>query len=382
MRTMTSTWKAGALALALVAAGQAGCGGDGAAGAQAGGAGPGRPGSMGGAGGRVTPVSVARVELGSVGRSVSVSGVIEPIRVVGVNSQVNGALLAVRVEEGDVVRRGGVLARVDDRELQAQLQAAEAAYEVANAAFQRSQQLRQRNVITLPEYERDRTAFAAARAQLELVRTRVAYATVEAPIDGVVTEKHVEAGDVVSPQTRLFTLADVSTMVVRVGVSELDVVAVGVGDPVIVALDAFPDRSFRGRVRRIFPTGDPTTRLVPVEVALNAVDAEGVRPGFLARVTFALGTRTGVLLVPASALVGGQGSESVFVVQDERAVRRTVTPGATSEGRVEIIRGLSAGEEVIVAGNNMLRDGAAVRVIEDDATAPSEAVGSAEGAGL
>ncbi len=111
---------------------------------------------------------------------------------------------------------------------------------------------------------------------------------------------------------------------------------------------------------------------MPVEVALRGQDAADVRPGFLARVTFALGTRDGVLLVPASALVGGAGSESVFVVEDGRAVRRTVMPGVTSEGRVEIVTGLQAGEEVIVAGNNMLRDGAAVRVIEPDATAPAE----------
>jgi membrane fusion protein (multidrug efflux system) len=371
---MTRMLKLGILALALAAGAQAGCGRDAAAGAQAPGGGRAGAGRPGGPGGRVTPVSVARVQRGSVGRSVTVSGVIEPIRIVGVNSQISGALLAVLVEESNIVRKGGVLARVDDRELQAQLEAAEASYQVTKAAFERAQQLRDRKVITLPEYERDRTAFAAAKAQLEQVRTRVAYATVTAPIDGVVTEKRVEAGDVVAPQTRLFTLADVSTLVVRVGVSELDVVAVKVGDPVALALDAFPDRNFRGRVRRIFPTGDPTTRLVPVEVALRGQDAGEVRPGFLARVTFALGTRDGVLLVPASALVGGQGSESVFVVEDGRAVRRTVMPGVTSEGRVEIVTGLQEDEQVIVAGNNMLRDGAAVRVVEDDATAPAEAV--------
>ncbi|MEJ2677980.1 MAG: efflux RND transporter periplasmic adaptor subunit [Gemmatimonadota bacterium] len=369
---MTRLLKLGVLALALAAAAQVGCGRDAEAGAQGQG-GPRGPGP----GSRITPVSVTPVERGSVGRAVTVAGNIEPIRIVGVNSQISGALLAVLVEEGNVVRRGSVLARVDDRELQAQLEAAEASYQVTEAAFERAQQLRDRKVITLPEYERDRTAFAAAKAQLEQLRTRVAYATVTAPIDGVVTEKRVEAGDVVAPQTRLFTLADVSTLVVRVGVSELDVVAVNVGDPVVLALDAFPERSFRGRVRRIFPTGDPTTRLVPVEVALRGQDADDVRPGFLARVTFALGTRDGVLLVPASALVGGAGSESVFVVEDGRAVRRTVMPGVTSEGRVEIVKGLQAGEQVIVAGNNMLRDGAAVRVIEDDATAPAENVAPA-----
>jgi membrane fusion protein, multidrug efflux system len=209
---------------------------------------------------------------------VTVSGVIEPIRTVGINSQVSGTLLSVVVEEGDVVRRGQALARVDDRELRAQFEAAEAAYQVASAAYERARQLRERRVITLPEYERERTAEAAARAQLDQIRTRLAYTVIEAPVDGVVTEKRVEAGDLVASQTRLFTVADVSTLVVRVGVSELDVVRIAVGDPVTLMLDAFPAGRSRARAR-VFPTADPGTRLVPVEVALQGDPGRGRPPG-------------------------------------------------------------------------------------------------------
>jgi RND family efflux transporter MFP subunit len=315
----------------------------------------------------VVAVSASPAASGSIARSVTVSGIIEPIRTVGVNSQVGGVLLAVQAEEGDVVARGQVLARVDDTELRAQLAAAEAAFQVADAAYGRAQQLWERRVITLPEFERERTARAAARAQLDQLRTRVAYATIEAPITGVVTDKRVEAGDLVAPQTRLFTVADVSTLVVRVGVSELDVVQLGVDDPAVLALDAFPDRVFRGRIRRVFPTGDPTTRLVPVEVALTGEEARLARPGFLARARFALGVRDDVLLIPASALVGAGTGESVFVVENGNAVRRTVTTGLTSEGHVEIVAGLTAGDLVVTRGNNLLRDGMKVRVVSDAA---------------
>lgn len=347
-------------ALALAACG----GGDGesaqAASPQAGG---GRPGGGPRGPGGPTPVEVVPVERGSIAQSVTVSGVVEPIRTVGVNSLLSGAVLSIHAEEGAVVAEGAVLARMDDRELQAQLAAAEASFQVAEAAWQRSERLRERQVITLPEYERDRTAYAAATAQLEQVRTRIGYATVQAPIRGVVTEKRVEAGDIVAPQTRLFTLADLSTIVVRVGVSELDVVELGVGDPVSVGLDAFGGRDLSGRIRRIFPSADPTTRLVPVEVALEGEAARLARPGFLARTTFALAGHDGVLLVPASAIVGGTGSSSVFVVEDGRAVRRTVTTGLTSLGRVEVVDGLTGAEQVVTAGNNQLRDGAQVRVM-------------------
>ena len=372
-RTTRARARAGAGALVagaalLVAA----CGGgDDSAGAQA------QTGRPNGAA-RVTPVEVVAVERGSIARAVNVSGVVEPIRSIAVNAQVSGALLAVNVEEGTLVRRGQQLARVDDRELRAQLDAAEAQLQVARNAYERAEQLRDRRVITLPEYERDRAAFAAAEAQVSQLRTRIGYATVGAPIGGMITQKLVEAGDVVAPQTRLFEIADISTMVVRVGVSELDVVELNVGDGVEVRLDAYPGRALAGRIRRIFPAANPETRLVPVEVELDEASARAARPGFLARVTFRLSARENVLLLPASALLGGQGSQSVFVVEDDRAIRRTVETGLTSQGRVEVVAGLDGSETVVTAGNNMLRDGAAVR-ISSAVAAPAAATAAPQG---
>ncbi|MCG6957232.1 MAG: efflux RND transporter periplasmic adaptor subunit [Gemmatimonadetes bacterium] len=315
---------------------------------------------------RVSAVQTVPVTVGSIARSVTVSGVVEPLRTVAVNSQLSGQVLAVNVEEGTVVHTGDTLAELDGRELQAQLAAAEAAYQVAEAAFERAQQLRDRQIITLPEYEQQRTAHAAAKATLDQIRTRIGYTHVLSPVNGVVTEKRVEAGDAVGTQTRLFSVAEVATLVVRVGVSELDVVELKEGDPVQVDLDAFPGRAVSAHIRRIFPTGDPTTRLVPVEVALESSARSFVRPGFLARTTFALNQRTGVLLIPQGALVGGSSSQAVFVVEQGRAVRRTVETGLMSEGAVEVVSGLEKGEPVVTLGNNLLRDGAEVRVVNGD----------------
>jgi membrane fusion protein (multidrug efflux system) len=323
---------------------------------------------------RVSAVQTVPVTMGSIERSVTVSGVVEPLRTVAVNSQLSGQVLVVNVEEGTVVHTGDTLAELDGRELQAQLAAAEAAYQVAEAAFERAQQLRDRQIITLPEYEQQRTGHAAAKATLDQIRTRIGYTHVLSPVNGVVTEKRVEAGDAVGTQTRLFSVAEVATLVVRVGVSELDVVELKEGDAVQVDLDAFPGRAVNGHIRRIFPTGDPTTRLVPVEVALEPAARSFVRPGFLARTTFALSQRTGVLLIPQGALVGGSSSQAVFVVEEGRAVRRTVETGLMSEGAVEVVSGLREGEPVVTLGNNLLRDGAEVRVVNGD-TAEAEVGG-------
>lgn len=349
----------------------AGCGDDGEAAQQGGG----RPEA------RVSNVETVAVEQGSVAREVNVSGVVEPIRTVGVNSQMSGALLSVLVEEGTRVRKGQVLARLDDREIAAQEGSAEAEHAVSAAAYERAQRLRENQVITLTEYERDRAAYAAARAQLEQLRARRSYAVIRAPVSGVITEKSVEAGDVVGVQTRLFSIGDLSTMVVRVSVSELDVVSLSPGDRVRVGLDAYPGRELVGTVRRIFPSADPGTRLVPVEIALTPESADVARPGFLARVTLALGAKENVLLVPASALTGGTGSQTVFVVTDGKALRRSVSTGLNSRGRVEILDGLSVGDEVIVAGNNQLRDGADVRVVSGPGAATGTEAAASGGRG-
>ena len=342
----------GAVAM-LPALFSAACGGDGASNAAARGA----PEI------RVIPVEVAPVEVGSAARVVTVTGTVEPIRTVGINSQLSGAVLSISAEEGDRVGAGQVLARLDDRELEAQLTSAEMGLEVARRTAERAEELKRQQYITEVEYDRDQAAWAAARATRDQLRARVGYATVRAPSAGVVLEKRVEAGDIVATQTRLFTLGDVSTLVVRVPVSELDVTALDPGDSVAVALDALGGRTLVGRIRRVFPSADTVTRLVPVEVALTGQAAREARPGFLARLQFRLEPRAGVLLVPQSAVSEGAGGASVFVARAGRVMRRSVVRGDSFEGRVEIREGLAPGDIVVTAGGASLRENDSVRVV-------------------
>lgn len=318
----------------------------------------------GGGGGeeRVVPVATARAELGSIARTVGISGVVEPIRRVYVNSQLSGEIREVRVEEGDVVRAGALLARLDDRQLRAELSAAESSHEVADAAYRRGEALLESEMITQAEFDQERSRLAAAEARLAQVRTQLGFTEIRSPSAGVVTERNAEVGSVVSPQTRLFAVDDVSTLVVRVQASEMDVVHLNPGAAVEVVLDALPGRPVEGRIRRVFPSADPATRLVPVEVTLSGEAARLARPGFLARVTLALETREDVVHVPAAAVLSRGGGEAVFVVEGGRARRRPVTSGLTFRGQVEITSGLAADEEVITAGHAELRDGTAVRV--------------------
>lgn len=324
------------------------------------------PGNSGGPGARnrITPVEVETARHGRVERTTTVAGTIEPIRVIGVNAQLGGSLGSVRVLEGTRVGEGAILATVDASELEAQLRSAEAALTFAQSTAKRSEELFRGQIITAAEYERDKAALASAEATLAQLRTRMGYATIRSPISGVVTERQVETGDVVSTNQRLFTIADVSTLVTRVLVSELEVGALRAGQQVTLTVDALPGERFQGRIRRVFPQADSSTRMVPVEVAVTGSAGARLRPGYTARSTFQLDERTDAVLVSARAVLGTSGARTVFVVENGKAVRRAVRVGPEANGQVEVLEGVQVGDSVIVTGATEVREGAEVRIVQ------------------
>lgn len=342
-----------------------GGGGSSAQGAQA--PASGNQGARQGGAARALPVAASPVVRRDLARSVVVAGAVEPVRLIGVNSQTSGTVLSVSAQEGDRVAAGTVLAELDGREAEAQLARANAILKAAGNKFQRDSQLHASTIITDAEYEASRTALTIARSDAQLWETRNAFTRITAPSAGIVTVKHVEAGTAVSPNQRMFDLADVSQLVVRVQLSELDVVHVTPGAQVLVRLDAYPDARVDGHVRRVFPSADPASRLVPVEVALGrrppGVDA---RPGFLARVEFALDRRAQALAVPASAVGVTNAGTFVYVVEQDTLAQKPVTLGVTVEGWVEVTDGVHEGERVVISGHTNLRPGARVRVSPSD----------------
>jgi RND family efflux transporter MFP subunit len=350
-----------AVTLTLIGLAPASCGGRETGAATAGGA----QAPEGGA--RALPVATVTVGRRDLARTVAVAAPVEPLRTIGVNSQTSGSVLAVHVQEGDRVAAGRLLAQLDAREAEAQLARARALLDAARAAFERDSQLHANTIVTDAELERSRSAYTVARSDAELWETRGAFTRITAPSAGIVTAKHVEAGTAVSPNQRLFDLADVSLLVVRVQLSELDVVHLAPGAAVTVRLDAYPGARLDGTVRRIFPSADPQSRLVPVEIALGRRPA-GVemRPGFLARVEFALDRRRAVLAVPASAVGVATSGPFAYVVQDDTLAQRALTLGLTVEGWVEVTAGLTEGERVVVSGHTNLRPGARVQVSTSD----------------
>lgn len=293
--------------------------------------------------------------------STTVVGTLEPAARVVVAAQEEGVVTAVAVREGDRVAAGDLVVQLDDRRIRAELAEAEARLLDAKAQARRAKALEADGLISPSEAETIRASEAMAEARAELLRTRASFTRITAPVSGVVLARRVEVGNLASARTPLVELAAGAGLLLRVPVSELEVVHLRPGDAASVRVDALPDASLTARIARIFPAAEGTTRQVTVELSLEAPPA-AVRPGFLARARLVLETRKGVLLVPEPALQrGSETPHFVWVLDGDTARVRPVEPGERVDGRVVVRKGLAAGDEVVVEGLVRLRDGGPAR---------------------
>ncbi|HOC43616.1 MAG TPA: efflux RND transporter periplasmic adaptor subunit [Thermoanaerobaculales bacterium] len=297
-------------------------------------------------------------------RSVTTAvGTLEPVARVLVASQEEGLVTAVAVREGDRVRSRQVVVELDDRQLRAELTQAEAALDEARARWQRVEKLRAEGVMAEQDVDAALAANRIAEAQLEALQTRLSFTRIQAPVSGVVTARHVEVGDLASPRAPLLELAAGDGLLLRVPVSELEVVRLAEGDLADITVDALPELRLQGRIARIYPAADSASRQVTVELKI-AEAPPTVRLGFLARAHLVLETMPAALLVPEDAVLrGAEAASFVWLVRDGVAAMRPVEVGLRIDGRAVISRGLAPGDQVVVSGMAKVREGAPVAVV-------------------
>ncbi len=311
-----------------------------------------------------TPVAAVELVRRDLSRQLSTSATVEPKSRIRLAARTSGTLEAVRVEEGDRVEAGELLAQLDLSQEKAELARAEAQKEQAEQEYRRTDRLLSNELVSPSEYERQRTNLRVAESERLLWESRVAFGRITAPRDAVVTARYIEPGEAVEAQETLFELTAMDELVLRLGVSELDVTHLERGQTVPVRLDARPDLEMEGVIRRIFPQAESSSRLITVEVALprDATD-NGVLPGFLARVRMPIDERPDVIAVPPSA-IGEDGDEHyVYVIDDDRLHRRTIERGATRGQWTEVSAGLEEGEIVLATNPIDMNDGDRVRIV-------------------
>jgi RND family efflux transporter MFP subunit len=306
-----------------------------------------------------------------------------------VSAEVMGRLESLGVQEGSRVRKGEIIARIQSADYRAALAAARARAEQLRVEtdqgqrdLERAERLNKEGLIATTEVENARTRKAslvaqleAANAQAQEARASFDHTNVRAPFAGTVLRKDAEVGEMVAPssagggltRTAIVTMADLSTLEVEVDVNEAYIAQVRADQPARITLDAYPDTSFAGVVRQVVPTADRQKATVQVKVSILDRDPR-ILPEMGAKVEFVResGTTAAMgpvrVLVPTAAVVQGGEGAKVWVVEDGRAAARTVDVGPARGDQVEIRRGLSGGEQVVLDAPAGIREGSRLRI--------------------
>jgi HlyD family secretion protein len=390
-------------------------------------------------------VEVAPVRQGNIARELKFTGNVEANTEVQVYPKFTAKIEEMKVDSGDSVTRGDVIALLESDELRAQLAQAEAALAVVQAKltqvqvgarpeelaqaedlvakaranlrdaennYGRMKTLYQRGTVARRQFEaaeltytvakaelnsaverlemlrqgatrEERQALRAqvnqARATLDLARIRLSYARITSPIDGTISERFFDPGNLAVPARALVTIVQMDTVKVVVYFPEDLIRYMTPGIHARLTVAAYPDKLFHGRIEKVSPTLNPDTRMFSAEIGV--VNGEGLlRPGMFTRVTLSVDPHPNALLVPKEAVLyreeysanagSSRGevlrSHYLFVVDNGRARMRTIVLGHESSTAVEVSEGLERGERVVIRGLHQLKDGDRVTVIGAD----------------
>ena len=288
---------------------------------------------------------------------------------VEVTSKVSNTVTAVRFTDGQRVPKGQVLVELDSAQARADLAAAEASSAESASQVKRSRELIASRVISESQFEQLEATMKANDARVAAARSRVNDTVIRAPFAGRVGLRRVSVGSLVNPGATITTLDDLSVIKVDFSVPENFLAGLRDGLKVTATAAAFPGRDFIGTVTGVDSRIDPISRSVTVRAAVPNPDL-ALKPGMFLNVTLARDEHE-ALMVPEAALVPEQSRQFLFIIEDGRATRREVRIGGRQPGRVEIVSGLKAGEQVIVEGTQKVREGGEVRVIERPAVQES-----------
>jgi membrane fusion protein, multidrug efflux system len=320
-------------------------------------------------------VRVAPAAREDAGRSVTVPGTVRARREAMLASRIMGQIVRKRVQPGDDVAVGRILVELDDRTVQGQiaqargaLAQAQAALSLAGANHQRFQELAERKAASALELDMARMQFEQATGAVEQAKGALEAAssmqddsTVKAPFSGKVLEVMAKEGDMAVPGYPLVRLADPTSMELWVEVGESDIPSVREASSIRCTIPAAGPEARTCAIAEIVPASDPMTHTFTVK--LKPAELGGLRPGLYGKAEFTFpGTGSGRVVVPSQALIQRGQLAMVFTVEGGKAAMKAVRAGETGSGRVEILSGLSGGEQVVVEGADRLEQGSPVEV--------------------
>ena len=306
--------------------------------------------------GGVTAVTAAKPERGPAVEAVYATGAVEPTFWAKVSSTVMGRIAEIPVKEGDRVKAGDVLMRLDDREAKHKLAEAEAKERFLTQEVARMSMLAQRDFASQQQFQRTVSDHAQAVATVAQARQRLADLTLTAPLDGEVLRLDGNVGEVPRSGDVVVWIGQREPMRIEAEVDEEDIPKVQKGQKVLVKADAWPSKVFTATVTALTPKGDPVSKNYRVRITLDP--EQPLQIGMTAEVNIVVRETKDALLVPFSALRG----EAVFVVEGARVRKRTIRAGIVGTNKVEVLDGLKETELVVTDPPAGLKDGDFVKV--------------------
>lgn len=307
-----------------------------------------------------TPVRVAVARLGPGAPPIDGNGIVATRDEARLSFKVGGVVNRIRVQDGESVRKGQLLAEIEPAEINAQVESSWQVAEKARRDLERGERLYGDQVISLEQLEGLRTQAATSQAQLRAAQFNRGYAAIHAPRDGVVLRKLVEERELVPAGQPVLVLGGQDRgYVVRGALSDREIVQVRLGDPVRIGMDAWPGREFAGRVSEIASAADERSGMFPIEVKL-VEKPDRLATGLVAklRIEPSGGGGDQRVYVPIAAVLEGDADRaSVFVLSGDKAVKRAVRVAFLAGTEAALAAGLEAGTTVIAEGALYLSDG-------------------------
>jgi len=316
---------------------------------------------------QAVPVEVASVQRRDIEASYTGTAALEAPSEAQVVAKTSGVLLQLLAEEGDTVKAGQVLARLDPERTRLELQRMEASLRKLEADYARSKELYARKLVATDAHERLRFDVDTQRAAWELAKLELSYTNIVAPISGVIAQRYVKEGNLIALNAPLFRIVGSERLEAVLNVPERELSTVRSGLPVTLRVDALPGMQFVGTIDRVSPVVDAATGTFRATAVFKAHDAQ-LKPGMFGRISVVYDQRRGSLAVPRVALLEEEGDPAVFVVKDDKVLRTPVVLGHVNGTYAEIRQGLSEGDQVVTAGKVAVRDGSKVQVIEPSTT--------------
>jgi RND family efflux transporter MFP subunit len=336
-------------------------------------------------------VKVVTVKRGDISVPLVATGTIFPEYESKIGPKISGTIEIVYVDEGDTVQKGQLLVQLDQKNLLIAVRQGQAAVRVAEAQLKEAEvkgenlkkekerlaNLLKKNVISQQKYDDIDTAYSMAVIGMEVIRAQILSSrenlamaeqnlsdtVIIAPFSGLIVKRFINQGEFVStmPPSPLFLMMNIDKVKTEIGLPEIHIAHIHLGNPVDVTVDTYPDSIFKGTVSTINPMVDPVSRAFTVKVEIPNKDHR-LKPGMFARVKIYLAIHKGALIVPFKSVMKREGMAVVFVIEGTTVRLRTVTAGITNEREIEVIDGLQEGEEVVIEGHYGMADKTTVRV--------------------